>query len=290
MIDIKRIRAEPEKFIEAARTKKFDVDIHALLEIDRKLVDARRELQDIRTEQNKAGKEIANLKGDEKQAAIARMSELKDRAKQLNELIGDLEPRFEELMMLVPEPPDPQTPVGEDETGNVELRREGEIPTPQFEPKDHVQLGEALGIIDIPRGVKLSGTRNYVLKGAGAMLHYAVLQLARDMILAKGYSLVNVPVLVNDSVMYGTGYFPTGREQAYLIERDGQSLVGTAEVPLTALHGDEILDEAELPKKYCALSTCFRREAGAAGKDTYGLYRIHFFDKVEQVIIGPNDT
>jgi seryl-tRNA synthetase len=109
------------------------------------------------------------------------------------------------------------------------------------------------------------------------------------MMIARGYKLVNVPVLVNESVMYGTGWFPVGRDQAYLVERDAQSLVGTAEVPVTALHADEILDEAELPKKYVATSTCFRREAGAAGKDTYGLYRIHYFDKVEQVIIGPDD-
>ena len=107
--------------------------------------------------------------------------------------------------------------------------------------------------------------------------------------LAKGYTLLTVPVLVNESVMYGTGYFPVGRDQAYLCERDGMSLVGTAEVPVTAFHTDEVLDETDLPRKYVALSTCFRREAGAAGRDTHGLYRIHVFDKVEQVVLGPND-
>jgi len=155
--------------------------------------------------------------------------------------------------------------------------------------KDHVELGAALDIIDIPRGVKLAGTRNFILKGAGALMHQAILRLGIDRMIAKGYTMLTVPVLVNESVMYGTGYFPVGRDQAYLVERDGMSLVGTAEVPMTAYHADEILDEAELPRKYMALSTCFRREAGAAGKDTYGLYRIHYFDKVEQVIICRND-
>jgi seryl-tRNA synthetase len=121
------------------------------------------------------------------------------------------------------------------------------------------------------------------------MLHQAILRLAVDQMVAKGYTLMTVPVLVNESVMYGTGYFPLGRDQAYLAERDNMSLVGTAEVPITAYHGDEILAESDLPRKYIGLSTCFRREAGAAGKDTYGLYRIHFFDKVEQVIICRND-
>ena len=180
-------------------------------------------------------------------------------------------------------------PVGADESENVELRREGELPQFDFEMKDHVQLGAALDIVDIPRGVKLAGSRNFILKGAGAMLHQAILRLAIDRMIAKGYTLMTVPVLVNESVMCGTGYFPVGRDQAYLVERDQMSLVGTAEVPLTAYHSDEVLDEADLPRKYVALSTCFRREAGAAGKDTYGLYRIHYFDKVEQVVLCRND-
>ena len=289
MIDIKLIRDDPETFIEAARAKNIDADIPALLEVDSRLMDARRELQGIKTAQNKAGKAIATLSGDEKQAAVARMGGLKTRAKELDDLVAELEPKFDEMMLLAAQPAAADVPVGRDESDNVELRREGDIPRFEFEPMDHVQLGEALGIIDIPRGVKLAGTRNFTLKGAGAMLHQAVLRLALDQMIAKGYELLTVPVLVNESVMYGTGYFPVGRDQAYLAERDGMSLVGTAEVPITAYHTDEMLDAAELPKKYVAISTCFRREAGAAGKDTYGLYRIHYFDKVEQVILGPND-
>ena len=192
-------------------------------------------------------------------------------------------------MLRVAQPPSPEVPVGKDDTENVLLREEGEIPRFDFELKDHVQLGELLDILDIPRGVKLAGSRNFALKGAGAMLHHAVLRLAMDRMVQRGYQLMTLPVLVKESVMYGTGYFPLGRDDAYLCERDEMSLVGTSEVPLTAFHSEEVLEEADLPRKYTALSTCFRREAGAAGKDTYGLYRIHYFDKVEQVVVCRND-
>ena len=289
MIDIKLIRAEPEKYSQAAREKKFDVDIQALLEIDAKLTDAKKELQIVRTAQNEAGKKIATIKGPDKAQAIGEMQELKQRAKTLGGIVDELEPKFRELMLLVPQPASSDAPLGMDDTENVEIRIEGEIPQFDFELRDHVALGELLDIIDIPRGVKLAGSRNYILKGAGAMLHQAVLRLAMDQMIAKGYVPLTVPVLVNDAVMYGTGYFPLGRDDAYLCERDSMSLVGTAEVPVTAYHSEEILENSDLPKKYVAMSTCFRREAGAAGKDTRGLYRIHFFDKVEQVVICEND-
>jgi seryl-tRNA synthetase len=289
MIDIKLIRDDPERYIEAARVKLVDADIPALLEVDGKLREARQQLQDARTAQNAAGKRIAGLTGEEKAAAIAEMQDLKAEVKRLGEAIDDLEPRFNELMLLAAQPAAADVPVGRDDTENVLIRKEGEVRRFDFEPKDHVELGTALDIIDIPRGVKLAGSRNFILKGAGALLHQALLRLAVDHMIARGYTLLTVPVLVNESVMYGTGWFPVGRDQAYLVERDRLSLVGTAEVPVTAYHADEVLDEADLPRKYVALSTCFRREAGAAGKDTYGLYRIHYFDKVEQVVICRND-
>ncbi len=290
MIDIKLIRAEPETYKQAAANKRFNVDIDRLLELDSQLLDIRRQLQESRTKQNEAGKQIAQLKGEQKQAAIAEMGQLKQTVKQLTDQQEQLEPEFNELMLLVPQVPDEEAPVGLDDTENVEIRKEGAIPEYDFKLRDHVELGEMLDIIDIPRGVKLAGTRNFILKGPGAMLHQAVLRLAVDQMTAKGYTLMTVPVLVNDEVMYGTGYFPVGRDDAYLCERDNMSLVGTAEVPVTAYHSEEILAADELPKKMVAMSTCFRREAGAAGKDTRGLYRIHFFDKVEQVIIAGNDV
>jgi seryl-tRNA synthetase len=289
MIDIKRIRENPDLFVRAAKDKRFAVDIERLLELDRRLLEIQQQLQDLRTRQNAAGKQIAKLSGDEKQQAIEEMAQLKQQARELGDAEAELAPELRALELLVPAPPDPEVPVGEDDTENIELRRVGEIPRRDFPLADHVELGEKLDILDIPRGVKLAGSRNYVLKGAGALLHQAILRLAVDQMTAKGYSLLTVPVLVNEQVMEGTGYFPVGRDQAYLCERDQQALVGTAEVPITALHSEEILEEGDLPKKYIGLSTCFRREAGAAGKDTHGLYRVHFFDKVEQVILCRND-
>ena len=289
MIDIKLIRQDPELYKRAAEQKRFAVDVDQLLAIDSELLASRQDLQEARTRQNEAGKTIAKLSGDEKQQAIAEMGQLKSRVKELSETVDRLEPELHELMLLVPQIPDPEVPVGADEEDNVLLRTEGQRPQPDFSPRDHVDIGESLDIIDIPRGVKLAGTRNFILKGAGAMLHQAVLRLAVDQMTAKGYTLLTVPVLVNDKVMYGTGYFPVGRDDAYLCERDEMSLVGTAEVPVTAYHSEEILSADDLPRKYVAMSTCFRREAGAAGKDTRGLYRIHWFDKVEQVVIARND-
>jgi seryl-tRNA synthetase len=154
--------------------------------------------------------------------------------------------------------------------------------------KDHVALGTALGILDFDRGVKLAGSRSYVVRGLGAQLYQAVLRFAQDVLVQRGWEPFVVPVLVTEQCMIGTGYFPAGRDQAYVTQDNGV-LVGTSEVPLASFFGNEILDEKDLPKRMCATSTCFRREAGAAGKDTAGLYRVHQFDKVEQVVVHKAD-
>ncbi len=288
MIDIKEIRENPQRFKDAAKAKRFDVDIDRLLEVDSILKTAKNRLQDITTEKNKLGKSIPRLADAEKQSALGNLSELKKDEAELEEQIKKLQPEFDQLMLFVPQPPGDEVPLGEDDTQNVELRREGQVRKFDFEPKDHVQLGTALDIIDIERGVKLAGSRNYFLKGDGAMLHWAVLRLAIDYMVAKGYKPMCVPLLMKNEAMRGTGYFPGSEEQTYQMERDDLNLVGTAEVPLTAYYSGEVLNEKQLPTKFVALSSCFRREAGAAGKDTYGLYRIHQFDKVEQVIICEN--
>lgn len=289
MIDIKKIRENPQKYKDGAKAKKFDVDIDRLLEVDAGLMDCRKRLQDIATEKNSVGKSIPKLSADEKQAALARLGELKNEEVGLNEQIKNLQPEFDEIMQQVPQPPAEDVPLGDDDTENVELRKWGTIRQFDFEPKDHVELGILLGIIDIERGVKLAGSRNYFLKGDGALLHWAVLRFSLDYMLGKGYTPMSVPLLMKDDAMRGTGYFPGAEEQTYRMERDDLNLAGTAEVPVTAYHLGEILTEDQLPIKSVAMSTCFRREAGAAGKDTRGLYRIHQFDKVEQVIIAEND-
>jgi seryl-tRNA synthetase len=290
MIDIKQIREEPEKFKAAAKDKGFDVDIDRLLKADSALKNEKQKLQEITTEKNRIGKSIPKLSGKEKESALSQLAELKETEAQHNQKVRQLRPEFDELMLLVAQPPDEDVPFGKDDTENIEIRKEGEIRKFDFEPKDHVELGVALGIIDIERGVKLAGTRNYLLKGEGALLHWAVLRFAMDSMVARGYVPMSVPVLVRDEAMMGTGFFPGSEDQTYRIEEDGLSFAGTAEVPLTAYHTGEILKADDLPLKYVGLSSCFRREAGAAGKDTYGLYRIHQFDKIEQVVICKNSV
>jgi len=180
-------------------------------------------------------------------------------------------------------------PDGVDDQDNVEIRRWGEPPQRDFPLRDHIELGALHDIIDLARAVKLSGTRNYILKGDGALLHLAVLRFGLDLAMAKGFKPFIVPQLVRDEAMIGTAYFPGGEEQAYRIERDNLNLIGTSEVSVTAYHSQEILNEHELPLFYAGYSSCYRREAGAAGRDTKGLYRIHQFDKVEQVVITRAD-
>ncbi|HDS83640.1 MAG TPA: serine--tRNA ligase [Phycisphaerales bacterium] len=289
MIDIKLIRENPRLFKDGAAAKRFDVDIDRLIKVDADLLDNKKKLQDIATEKNRLGKEIPRLSPEAKKEVLDTLSRLKEQEAALNEAVKQLQPEFDDLISQVPQPPAPEVPYGEDDTQNVELRTWGTIREFDFEPKDHIQLGLALDIIDTERGVKLAGTRNYFLKGDGALLHWAVLRFAMDYMVGQGYLPMSVPLLMRDEAMRGTGYFPGSEEQTYQMERDGLNLAGTAEVPLTAYYMGEILAEQQLPAKFVGLSTCFRREAGAAGKDTYGLYRIHQFDKVEQVIIGEND-
>ena len=290
MIDIKQIRENPEKFKKACEVKGFKVDIDQLLQMDADLREHKRILQDIVTEKNRIGKLIPKLAPEKQQSVLVELTKLKQKEGDLAVRTKLLERDLNPLMYHVAQPADDGVPVGKDDTQNVEIRKEGKIREFDFEPKDHVQLGLALGIIDIERGVKLAGTRNYFLKGDGALLHWAVLRFAIDSMVSKGYVPMSVPILMKDEAMTGTGFFPGSEDQTYRMEKDELNLAGTAEVPLTAYHMNEILRAEQLPLKYFALSSCFRREAGAAGKDTYGLYRIHQFDKVEQVVICKNSV
>ncbi|MDM8005741.1 MAG: serine--tRNA ligase [Phycisphaerae bacterium] len=309
MIDMKAIRENPDRFKTAARNKRIHCDIDAVCALDDKRRSLQTEMDQIKHRQNEISDQIAHYRNPKSryfQQALASgrtEAELKAEADQFVQQVSEMKARVKQLesehrqtceqldaaLLTVAQPAADEVPIGKDETENVEIRRVGEIPKFDFEPQDHVTLMTRLGMLDVDRGVKLAGTRNYVLRGDGSALHQAVLRLALEMMVRRGFVQMTVPVLVRDAMMVGTGYFPGGEEQAYRCERDAMSLVGTAEVPLTAYHSDEILTEDELPKKYVACSTCFRREAGAAGKDTYGLYRIHLFDKVEQVIVCRND-
>lgn len=323
MIDLKALRDNPARFIDGARKKGVAVDIDRLIALDASRRELMMKQESMRAEQKKLSKEsgprlgqlMGKLKaasGDEKAALEAEVesikaapARLKDEIQGLDERIAAIEPELNEILLRVPLPPDDDVPVGVGSEGNVELRRwapAGWDFTKTFEqnkgfkPRTHLELCAMHGLVDFPRGVKIAGSRSYILTGNGMRLHQAILRYAVDVMTNEnGFTPMSVPVLVREEAMTGTGFFPAGREQAYQIneaDRGGgydMFLTGTGEVGLMGIHQDEILDEATLPRKYITVSTCFRREAGAAGKDTAGLYRIHQFDKVEQVVIDVAD-
>lgn len=319
MIDIRQLRDDPERFRRGAELKGIAVDFDRLLALESERRAALTEMENLRAEQRRVEKEsgpqigrlagqIRKAEGEERarlerelEELKRRPAELKARIQALDERIQGLDPQIQSLLLQVPLPPDPDVPVGRSSDDNVEKRRwapawfDPARPFAEnkgFRPKSHIEIVRDLGLADFERGVKLSGTRHYLLTGEGARLHHAVLRFAFDtMVERHGFTPVYVPVIVHERTMIGTGFFPQGREQAYHIEESKRGsasdlfLTGTGEVGLMGIHADEILDEARLPLRYCTVSTCFRREAGAAGKDTAGLYRIHQFEKVEQVVI-----
>src|SRR4051794_20030253 len=311
MLDIKFIRENPDAVKKGAALKGMHVDIDRLLALDGERRTVQQKLQDLQTEQNKASKELGPLMGQLKKEADpakkaelekkieglkARPSAIKGEMAGVEDRIKTLDLDMELLQLSIPQPPDDDVPVGKSAEDNVEILKWGEPRKFDFAPKSHIELGKSLGLFDIDRGVRMAGSRSYVLTGAGAMLHNAVLRMAQDfMVFEQGFTPMTVPVLVREAAMRGTGFFPAGREQAYRVgeindpAEEVRFLTGTGEVGLTAYHMDEILHESDLPKKFVTMSTCFRREAGTYGKDTTGLYRIHQFDKVEQVVICRND-
>ena len=289
MLDIKYIREHPEEVKRGAQRKRIDIDIDHLLAVDSNRRTVLNEVEALRAKKNSASARIAGLTGADKQNAIIEMKETAAREKEQSVALKEIEEELQALMLRVPMPPAGDIPDGGENDYTV-LRTWGEPRKFGFEPLDHVELAERLDLFDLARGAKVAGSRFYYLRNEGALLHWAVCRYAVDRLTAKGFTPMTVPVLVKREAMVGTGYFPGGEDQAYKIPEDELFLVGTAEVPLCAFHADEILEEEELPKLYAGYSSCFRREAGTYGKDTRGIYRIHQFDKVEQVVICQNDV
>ena len=290
MLDIRFIREQPDLVQAGARKKHIDVDVRELLEVDERRRSLLGRVEELKAQRNRMSKEIATLEGEPRQAAIAAMKEVAAESRGLEGSLRDAQAAYEALMLRVPNVPADEVPEGETDADNVVVKTWGELPQFDFTPLDHVELGERLDIIDIPRAVKLAGARTYFLKNAGALLEQAVLQFALHHMVRKGFAPFLVPHLVKDDPMVGTAYFPVGREQTYRLPEDGLNLIGTAEVPLTAYHAGEILTEGDLPSYSVGLSSCYRREAGTYGKDTRGLFRIHQFQKVEQVVLCANDA
>ncbi|MGA2584386.1 MAG: serine--tRNA ligase [Tepidisphaeraceae bacterium] len=290
MIDIKDLRENPEKYRRGAELKNVSVNIAAVLDLDAQCLRLQQEFDRLKAEQNEISRQIGKASESEREALKTKAAAMKPQLQDLEQKWKASEAARDHFVLQIPQPPDPEVPPGKGAADNIVLRVVGEPRNFEFKPKNHLELGKSLDLFDFEAGVNVAGTRSYFLKGLGAELHQAVLRLALDlMVHEKGFTQLNVPVLVREVAMQGTGFFPGSREQAYHVAEDDLFLTGTAEVGLTAYHLGQVLDESVLPLKYCAVSTCFRREAGTYGKDTAGLYRVHQFDKVEQVVICKND-
>ena len=281
MIDVGILRENPETLTAALNRRGvgFDVPALAALDVDRR--SARVDAEEMRSRQREVGKSIATLSGDEKATAIAEAGELANRYKTRLAEADDLDQRFMDQWVTLPNLADDSAAEGFEEEDSIEITRWGSPRVFDFEIKDHVDLGEELGIIDMERATKVSGSRFGMLKGKLALLEMAMTRWAMDQLDGYGFTPVLPPVLVREQALFGTGIFPAERDQVYSVEEDDLYLVGTSEVPLAAMHGDEIMELDDLPIRYAGFSTCFRVEAGTYGKDTRGMFRVHQFDKVE---------
>ncbi|MBB6674376.1 serine--tRNA ligase [Cohnella nanjingensis] len=292
MLDIKWIRDREEEVQLAADRKHIALSVKALLELDDRKRRLLAEVEELRRQRNERSKQVEALMrsgareaAEEAQAAIAR-AKAEQAAAEAD--LREAERQLGEMLLRVPNTVSPDTPDGDSDADNVELRRVGEPAAFDFAYRDHVSLCELHGMLDLARGAKTAGSRHYYLKGTGALLHRAVQQLAVDMLLRKGFTLMDVPLIVRGEALTGAGFFPLGQDQVYRLDEEDLWLVGTSEASLVSYCANEVLDLAQ-PLRLAAASTCFRSEIGSAGRDVHGLYRVHQFAKVEQVVVCEAD-
>lgn len=292
MIDIRRLREEPDTVTAAlARRGVHAGELKHLVELDEERRSLITEGDELRARQRQIGKEIGGASADERPALIAETRLLSTRLGELEPAQAEVERRSQELLAEIPNLPHPLAPDGETDADAVEVSRFGERPEFDFPVRDHVEIGEALRLIDIPRAVRLSGSRFAYLRGQAVLLELALIRYALDRLVGEGFEPVIPPVLVRREALFGTAFLPSGEDQLYRIPEDDLYLTGTSEVALAGLHMDEILHADELPLRYAGFSTCFRREAGTYGKDTRGMFRVHQFDKVEMFsFVLPEDS
>jgi seryl-tRNA synthetase len=283
MLDLKLVREQPDLVREALARRGAADEIDELLRLDARRRELLPEIEGGRARQNAASEQIATAKreGGNADAAIAEMRDLAGRIKALEGELAEVEGERERLASALPNLPDPEAPDGMSEDDAVVLREVGERPRFDFDLRDHLEIGSELGLIEIEAAARASGSRFAYLKGDLVLAELALVRFALEAVGAEGHEPVVPPVLVREQALYGTGFLPGDRDQIYEVSRDELFLVGTSEVSLAALHADQILDPGTLPLRYAGFSTCFRREAGAAGKDTRGIFRVHQFDKVE---------
>lgn len=297
MLDIAYIRANPEIVKQAAVNKRVVIDIDQLLEIDAQAQELRKQVELHRTRQNQLSKDIqaAGPNKEAREAAIAGGKILAAELKEMEPRLRILETELRDLMLRVPNIPDESVPLGRDESENVDFKHVGTPRSFNFTPLDHVALMQGLDMLDIERGVRVAGSRSYILKGDAVRLELALVQFTLDTLGERGFTPLIVPALAREFAFIGNSQFPRGRDQVYALEHSEDAddpelfLVGTAEVAITGMFSGEILEEAQLPMLFAGLSPCYRKEAGTYGKDARGIMRVHQFTKVEQYIISRND-
>jgi seryl-tRNA synthetase len=295
MLDLKAIRSDPERFKAALARRGASEQVDELLALDARRRELLPEVESAQAERKTLSKQIGERKqaGEdaEAEALMATVGGLKEKIESGKEELEEVDAKLGELALALPNLPDPDAPEGMTEEDAVVIREVGDRPEFGFEPRDHLEIGTELDLIDMEAGAKLSGSRFAYLKGDLVLLELALVRFAIETVRAEGHEPVVPPVLVREEALEGTGFLPGDRDQIYEIPKDDLFLTGTSEVGLAGLHANEILAADALPLRYCAFSTCFRREAGAAGRDTRGIFRVHQFDKVEMFsFVDPADS
>jgi seryl-tRNA synthetase len=287
VLDIRAVREDPEPFRMGLARRDLADSVDRLLELDQRRRELTVQVEELRAEQNRAGRAIGKAQGDEKQRLIAEVGGVSDRLKPLEPELERVEAELNHLLARTPNVPHESAPDGFSDEDAVEVRRVGEPRTFDFKPRDHAELGELLRVMDTERGARTSGSRFVYLLGDVVHVQFALVRHALDALAARDFVPVIPPVLVREEAMFGSGFLPTDAVNIYVTDPDELYLVGTSEVSLAAFHASEILDEADLPIRYAGYSTCFRREAGTYGKDMGGMFRVHQFDKVEMFSFSP---
>jgi seryl-tRNA synthetase len=285
LLDIKRIREDPDPFRAALARRNLADAVDRLLEADERRRSLTARVEELRAVQNRASKAIGAAKGEERQKLIDEVAKVSAELKELEPQLAEAEEDLNRLLAETPNVPHESAPDGFTEEDAVEVKRNhDEPPSFEFEPRDHAELGALLGVLDTERGARASGSRFVYLMGDLVFVQFALMRHAMDIVVEKGFSPMIPPVLVREEAMYGTGFLPTDAVNIYMTREDDLYLVGTSEVPLAAFHLGEIVEDEDLPIRYAGYSTCFRREAGSYGKDLGGMFRVHQFDKVEMFV------
>lgn len=291
MIDLKTLREQPKLIADAARAKRVEIDVDRILELDRRVRALKSDLENIAAQKNEVSKTLPSAVPTERARLIEEMRETDRRADNLRTEMSPLTEELDELLYRIPNPALPDVKVSPDEKDNEEIRVVGEKPNFSFTPKDHMEIGEKLGIIDSERAAKTSGARFTYLSGEGALLEFALIQLAMNTAMKHGFRPIMVPHLVTAKAMRAMGYLEHGgHEEIYYLPKDNLYLIGTSEQSIGPMHQEEVLPAESLPLRYIGFSPCYRREAGSYGKDTKGILRVHQFDKVEMFTFSTPET